>query len=69
MIEILNELKNNYIFMSAGLAWLSAQLIKTFLNFVVTKDFNAESFLARADGEIPYVGTAASGSAVRSLAR
>ena len=28
--------------MSAGLAWLSAQLIKTFLNFVVTKDFNAE---------------------------
>lgn len=42
MLTILNEIKNNYIFMAAGLSWLSAQLIKTFINFIVTKDFNAE---------------------------
>ena len=42
MINVLNEIKNNYIFMAAGLSWLSAQLIKTFLNFFVTKNFSAE---------------------------
>ena len=42
MVNVLNEIKHNYIFMAAGFAWLAAQLIKTFLHFLVTKNFNAE---------------------------
>ncbi len=42
MLNVLNEIKNNYIFMAAGLSWFSAQLIKTILNFILTKEINLE---------------------------
>lgn len=42
MAKILYDIKTNYIFMAAGLSWFSAQVIKTFLNFFITKEFNAE---------------------------
>ena len=42
MLNVLNEIKNNYIFMAAGLSWFSAQLIKTILNFFLTKKIDLE---------------------------
>ena len=42
MLNVLNEIKNNYIFMAAALSWFSAQLIKTILNFFLTKKIDLE---------------------------
>lgn len=42
MMESLRLLTSNYLIDVAFLAWLSAQLIKTLLNLIVTRKFNAE---------------------------
>ncbi len=42
MVNVFNDINKNYIFMTSVLSWLSAQIIKTVINFGVTKDFNAE---------------------------
>ena len=42
MAKIFYDIKTNYIFMAAGLSWFSAQVIKTFINFFITKKFDAE---------------------------
>ena len=42
MTKILMDIKSNYILMAAGLSWFSAQVIKTFINFFLTKEFKAE---------------------------
>ena len=42
MAKIFYDIKTNYIFTAAGLSWFSAQVIKTFINFFITKKFDAE---------------------------
>ena len=39
---LFQELLSNYILVTAVISWAAAQIIKTFLNFCVTKTFNAE---------------------------
>ena len=42
MLKIINELKNNYIFMAAVISWASAQGLKTIKNFLFTKNLKVE---------------------------
>lgn len=41
-MEYLVQLSNNKILISSVLAWLMAQIIKTFINFLTTREFNPE---------------------------
>ncbi len=41
-MEYLYQLKENYILIIAVIAWASAQILKTLINFLFTKKFNAE---------------------------
>ena len=45
MLEAINALKSNYILIAGALSWASAQIIKTILNFVLTKNFSAERLI------------------------
>jgi len=38
----LTQIKSNYILMASCLSWASAQIIKTFIDFFVTKKFSSE---------------------------
>ena len=42
MLQIINQLKDNYIFMASALSWATAQVLKTIIDFLITKDFTAE---------------------------
>lgn len=42
MLQTLNQLKDNYILMAAALSWATAQILKTIIDFFITKDFTAE---------------------------
>ena len=42
MLQALNQLKENYIFMASATSWAMAQILKTIIDFLVTKDFTAE---------------------------
>lgn len=42
MTEILIQIKSNNILVASGLSWLSAQILKTIIDYFVTKDFTAE---------------------------
>ena len=39
------ELFSNYILITAAMAWAAAQIIKTILNFFITKTFSAERLI------------------------
>lgn len=41
-MEYLTQLSNNKILISSVLAWALAQIIKTFINFLATREFNPE---------------------------
>lgn len=41
-MKYLIQLSNNKILISSVLAWLTAQIIKTVINFLATKEFNPE---------------------------
>lgn len=41
-MKFLIQLSNNKILISSVLAWLMAQIIKTLINFLTTKEFNPE---------------------------
>lgn len=41
-MEILHELINNKLFLSATLGWSMAQIIKTIINYIITREFNWE---------------------------
>lgn len=41
-MDILNALLRNQIFMSAALAWLTAQILKTIIHFIFNREFVAE---------------------------
>lgn len=41
-MEFFNSLFNNTIFLAAAIGWLTAQLLKTAIHFILTKDFVAE---------------------------
>ncbi len=42
MLQTINELVKNYIFMASALSWAAAQILKTIIDFFITKDFSAE---------------------------
>lgn len=44
-MKYLIQLSNNKILISSVLAWLMAQIIKTVINFLATKEFNPERLL------------------------
>ena len=50
-MSFLRGIIENRILVSAVLAWLSAQILKTIIYFIVNKDFNAERLLG--DGGMP----------------
>ncbi len=42
MLQAVNDLIKNYIFMASALSWATAQILKTIIDFWITKDFSAE---------------------------
>ena len=42
MLQAINQLKDNYIFLASALSWASAQILKTIIDYFITKDFTAE---------------------------
>ncbi|MBQ8603319.1 MAG: divergent PAP2 family protein [Oscillospiraceae bacterium] len=44
-MTIIKELLSNYILMTCAIAWAAAQIIKTLLNFFMTKTFSAERLI------------------------
>lgn len=44
-MEILQTLVHNKMFMAPLLSWAIAQVVKTFINFVITKKFNPERLI------------------------
>lgn len=45
LIDKSNALRHNNVFLAAAIGWAAAQIIKTILNTLVTKKFNAERLL------------------------
>ena len=56
MSEIFTGFINNYIIQVAALSWLTAQVLKTIINFVFTKKFKAERLIGA--GGMPSSHTA-----------
>ena len=56
MSEIFTGFINNYIIQVAALSWLTAQVLKTIINFVFTKQFKAERLIGA--GGMPSSHTA-----------
>ena len=56
MSEIITGFINNYIIQVAALSWLTAQVLKTIINFVFTKQFKAERLIGA--GGMPSSHTA-----------
>lgn len=45
MLQAFSQLRNNYILMASALSWASAQIIKTIIDFFLTKSFTAERLI------------------------
>ena len=56
MSEVFTGIINNYIVQVAALAWLTAQVLKTIINFCITKKFKAERLIGA--GGMPSSHTA-----------
>lgn len=44
-MEVLQILLHNKMFMAPVLGWAAAQILKTFINFIITKEFSAERLI------------------------
>lgn len=45
MLQAIDVLKHNYIFMASALSWATAQVLKTIIDFLFTKSFRAERLI------------------------
>ena len=41
-MNYLNDLIHNYVLMAAAISWLAAQIVKTFIDLLINKEFNPE---------------------------